>query len=207
MIATASRCGARPHCASLASAGASPAATSFTSSEEQARADLIALAHRGASGVSPAAGARASMKRPPVSTAFRSSMSCRSLEVPSSFYSRSDQSEPQLAGACGESSGGGAIYVAALGQRPKQHCALTHPLKPARDRPGDSTGNRLRRHGLRDVAGVASARLVYGAIAQECEEDAGEPAGQRDHGVTLADAAGRRPLRRPVESVATTVLP
>jgi len=40
-----------------------------------------------------------SMKRLPVSTAFRSSMSCRSLEVPSSFYSRSDEGEPQLAGA------------------------------------------------------------------------------------------------------------
>src|SRR5215471_18500005 len=36
----------------------------------------------------------------------------------------------------------GAIYAAALGHRPKQHCALT-PLEPARDRPGDSTGNRL----------------------------------------------------------------
>src|SRR5262249_24513875 len=40
-----------------------------------------------------------SMKRLPVSTAFGSSMSCRSLEVPSSFYSRSAEGEPQLAGA------------------------------------------------------------------------------------------------------------
>src|SRR5499427_1995920 len=143
-----------------------------------------------------------SMKRLSVSTAFRSSMSCRSLEVPLSFYSRSDEGEPQLAGAGGESRGGGAIYAAALGQRPKQHCALTHPLEPARDRPGDSTGHRLSRHGLRDGAGVASARLIYGAIAQECEEDPGEPARERDHGDTLAAPGGEatRPLaqcRRP----------
>jgi len=53
----------------------------------------------------------------------------------------------------------GAIYAAALGQRPKQHCALTHPIEPARDRPGDSTGHRLSRHGLHDVADVAAAQL------------------------------------------------
>ena len=40
-----------------------------------------------------------SMKRLPVSTAFRESMSWRSLEVPSSFYSRSEEGEPQRAGA------------------------------------------------------------------------------------------------------------
>src|SRR5215472_10743541 len=53
-----------------------------------------------------------------------------------------------------------------------------------------STGHRLSRHGLRDVAGVPSARLVYGAIAQEGEEDPGEPARERDHGDPLAAAGG-----------------
>src|SRR5262249_55438941 len=98
--------------------------------------------------------------------------------------------------------GGGAIYAAALGQRPKQHCALTHPLEPARDRTWDSTGKRLGRHDMRDVAGLVLTRLVHGAIAQECEEDPGEPARERDHGDTLAAPGGdaTRPLaqcRRP----------
>src|SRR5262250_421325 len=91
------------------------------------------------------------------------------------------------------SRGGGAIYTAAFGQRPKQHCALTHPLEAARDRPGDSTGHRLSRHGLRSVAGMGSARLVHGAIAQESEEDSREPTRERDHGDTLAAAGAMRP--------------
>jgi hypothetical protein len=37
---------------------------------------------------------------------------------------------------------------------------------------------------------VASTRLVDGAIAQEREEDPGEPPGERDHGDTLAAPGG-----------------
>jgi hypothetical protein len=40
-----------------------------------------------------------SMKRLPVSIAFRQSIPCSSLEVASSFYSRSEEGEAQLAGA------------------------------------------------------------------------------------------------------------
>ena len=60
----------------------------------------------------------------------------------------------------------------------------------------DSTGHRLSWYGLRDVAGVASARLVYGAIAQEREQDPGEPAREHDHRDTLAapGADATRPL-------------
>jgi hypothetical protein len=50
------------------------------------------------------------------------------------------------------------------------------------------------------VAGGASARLVHGAIAQEREENPGEPAGLRDHRDALAaprgNEAGPYPQRR-----------
>ena len=62
-----------------------------------------------------------SMKRLPASTRVCASVSSGSLEVPSSFYSRSDNGEALLAGACGESRGGGAIYATALRRQPRQH--------------------------------------------------------------------------------------
>jgi hypothetical protein len=73
------------------------------------------------------------------------------------------------------------------------------PVEPARDRTAHTIRNPFGRHGLGHRGERTRARRVHGPIAQEREEDAGQPTRERDHGDARAapggDAAGPLPQR------------